>query len=403
MIKNSKSLSMLEDLKVSEIENKRVLVRVDFNVPLDEDLQVKDDTRIRASVDTIKYLLSLNCLIILISHLGRPGGFVVESMRMDPIALSLERIIHRKVIKLDDCIGEYVQKKISESAPGEIILLENLRFHKGEEGNDPLFAQQLASLADIYINDAFGAAHRAHASTVGITSYLPAYAGFLMAKEIKSLDRLISSTDKPFISIIGGAKVSSKIEILDRITEISDGIMIGGGMAYTFIAAQGFEIGKSIYEENQIQFCKELMEKAKIMKKHFLIPEDIHVALDSAQSSNDFNVYKEKIKKNMVGMDIGNKTIESFKKVIINSKKIFWNGPLGVFEIDKYAQGTNEIARQIASLYGKVFSVIGGGDSIAAINKLGLNDKFSHISTGGGASLEYIAGKKLPGIEILKK
>lgn len=403
MIKNSQFISMLEDLKVSEIENKRVLVRVDFNVPLDETLQVKDDTRIRASVDTIKYLLSLNCLVILISHLGRPNGFVVESMRMDPIALSLERIIHRKVIKLDDCIGEYVQKKISELAPGEIILLENLRFHKGEEGNDPSFSQQLASLADIYINDAFGAAHRAHASTVGIASYLPAYAGFLMTKEIESLDRLISSTDKPFISIIGGAKVSSKIEILDRITEISDGILIGGGMAYTFIAAQGFEIGKSIYEENQIQFCKELMEKAKIMKKHFLIPEDIHVALDSAQSSNDLNVYKEKIKKNMVGMDIGNKTIESFKKVIINSKKIFWNGPLGVFEINKYAQGTNEIARQIASLYGKVFSVIGGGDSIAAINKLGLNDKFSHISTGGGASLEYIAGKKLPGIEILKK
>jgi phosphoglycerate kinase len=397
------SLSLLEDLKGNEIEKKRVLVRVDFNVPLDEKLNVKDDTRIRASLDTIKYLLSNNCIVILMSHLGRPKGHVEEKLRMDPVALSLENILQRRVIKLDDCIGEDVQKIIFKLNPGEIVLLENLRFHQGEEDNDPVFSQQLASLADIYVDDAFGAAHRAHASTAGIASYLPAYAGFLMAQEIKSLNRLMFHSDRPFISIIGGAKVSSKIEILDRLTEISDGVLIGGGMAYTFIAAQGFEIGKSIYEEDQIKFCKELMEKAKIMEKVFLIPEDVNIAFEFTQDSDSFNVSKEKIEKNMIGMDIGNRTIESFKKVISNSKKIFWNGPLGVFEMDKFAKGTNEIARQIASLHGKVFSVVGGGDSIAAINKLGLINKFSHISTGGGASLEYVAGRNLPGIEVLKK
>lgn len=397
------SLSLLENLKGNEIEKKRVLVRVDFNVPLDEKLNVKDDTRIRASLDTIKYLLSNNCIVILMSHLGRPKGHVEEKLRMDPVALSLENILQRRVIKLDDCIGEDVQKIIFKLNPGEIVLLENLRFHQGEEDNDPVFSQQLASLADIYVDDAFGAAHRAHASTAGIASYLPAYAGFLMAQEIKSLNRLMFHSDRPFISIIGGAKVSSKIEILDRLTEISDGVLIGGGMAYTFIAAQGFEIGKSIYEEDQIKFCKELMEKAKIMEKVFLIPEDVNIAFEFTQDSDSFNVSKEKIEKNMIGMDIGNRTIESFKKVISNSKKIFWNGPLGVFEIDKFAKGTNEIARQIASLHGKVFSVVGGGDSIAAINKLGLINKFSHISTGGGASLEYVAGRNLPGIEVLKK
>lgn len=397
------SLSLLEDLKGNEIEKKRVLVRVDFNVPLNEKLNVKDDTRIRASLDTIKYLLSNNCIVILMSHLGRPKGHVEEKLRMDPVALSLENILQRRVIKLDDCIGEDVQKIIFKLNPGEIVLLENLRFHQGEEDNDPVFSQQLASLADIYVDDAFGAAHRAHASTAGIASYLPAYAGFLMAQEIKSLNRLMFHSDRPFISIIGGAKVSSKIEILDRLTEISDGVLIGGGMAYTFIAAQGFEIGKSIYEEGQIKFCKELMEKAKIMEKIFLIPEDVNIAFEFTQDSDSFNVSKEKIEKNMIGMDIGNRTIESFKKVISNSKKIFWNGPLGVFEMDKFAKGTNEIARQIASLHGKVFSVVGGGDSIAAINKLGLINKFSHISTGGGASLEYVAGRNLPGIEVLKK
>jgi phosphoglycerate kinase len=403
MIKNNSSLSLLEDLKREDLEKKRIIVRVDFNVPLSEDSKVKDDTRIRAAVNTIKYLLINNCIVILMSHLGRPKGTIVEKMRLNTVAQSLENILQRKVIKLSDCIGDDVQKNILEAVPGDIILLENLRFHKGEENNDPLFAQQLSSLADIYINDAFGSAHRAHASTVGITSYLPAYAGFLIAKEIKSLDKLIINPEKPFVSIIGGAKVSDKIGILDRLVEISDTILIGGGMAYTFIAAQGFKIGKSILEENQVDYVKKLLSKAKESEKKIVIPEDVLVASDFSADSNSYNVSIEKISRNMFGMDIGINTIDLFKKIINNGKTIFWNGPLGVFEIDKFAHGTNEIAKKIASLQGKIFSVIGGGDSIAAINKLGLDKKFSHISTGGGASLEYVAGRKLPGIEVLRK
>ncbi|MDD3655369.1 MAG: phosphoglycerate kinase [Atribacterota bacterium] len=403
MIKNNQSLSLLEDLKREDLEKKRIIVRVDFNVPLSDDSKVEDDTRIRAAVNTIEYLLINNCIVILMSHLGRPNGTIVEKMRLNAVAQSLENILQRKIIKLSDCIGDSVQKNILESVPGDIILLENLRFHKEEENNDPVFAQQLSSLADIYINDAFGSAHRAHASTVGIASYLPAYAGFLMAKEIKSLDKLIINPEKPFVSIIGGAKVSDKIEILDRLVEISDTILIGGGMAYTFIVAQGFKIGKSILEENRIDYVKKLLSKAKESGKKIVIPEDVLVASDFSADSDSYNVSIEKISKNMFGMDIGINTIDLFKKIINNGKTIFWNGPLGVFEIDKFAHGTNEIAKQIASLYGRVFSVIGGGDSIAAINKLSLDKKFSHISTGGGASLEYVAGRKLPGIEVLRK
>lgn len=403
MLNKKHSLSLLRDLSKNEIKKKRVLVRVDFNVPLNEDLLVTDDTRIKAALQTIQYLVSNDCIVILMSHLGRPKGKVIEKLRLDPIANRLEQIINKKVIKLNDCIGEKIQQTISNLLPGDIVLLENLRFHMGEEDNDPLFAKQLSSLADIFVNDAFGAAHRSHASTVGIASYLPAYAGFLMENELESLDKLLSNPDRPFISIIGGAKVSSKIEILDKLTEISDKVLIGGGMAYTFLAAQGFEIGKSIFEENQIGFVTKLMNKAKSIGKEIIIPKDIHVAVNYDDNSQSLIVPVDKIEKNMAGMDIGNETIIQFKEAIKSSKKIFWNGPLGVIEIDKFAYGTNEIASQIASLYGTIFSVVGGGDSIAAINKLGLYQKFSHISTGGGASLEYVAGRKLPGIEILRK
>ncbi len=403
MIRKDQTLSLLEDLTREELQNKRVLVRVDFNVPLSEDLQVKDDTRIRAAVPTIEYLLKYNCIVILMSHLGRPKGNIVEKMRMNPVATSLEKILHRKVIKLNDCIGKQVQNDIATLKSGSIVLLENIRFYKEEENNDPLFAKQLASLADIFINDAFGTAHRAHASTVGVASYLPSYAGYLMTKEIKALDKLLLHPDRPFISIIGGAKVSDKIEVLDRLTELSDAILIGGGMAYAFIAAEGHEVGKSILEDNQIDYVKKLTLKAQEKGKDLVIPEDVHVADNFSADSESYNVSADKISPNMFGMDIGVNTINSFKKIINKAKTIFWNGPLGVFEIDKFASGTNEIAKQIASLYGNVFSVVGGGDSIAAIKKLGLEDKFSHISTGGGASLEYVAGRKLPGIEVLRK
>lgn len=394
---------MLENINKGELENKRVLVRVDFNVPLSESLQIKDDTRIRAALETIKYLLANGCIIILMSHLGRPKGKIVEKMRLDPVARSLEKILKRKITKLNDCVGDYVQKTVAELTPGDIVLLENLRFYKEEEENEPLFAQQLASLADIYVDDAFGAAHRAHASTTGVANYLPSFAGFLMAREIKALDRLVINPNRPYISIIGGAKISGKIEILERLTEISDKVLIGGGMAYTFIAAQGFEIGKSIWEHSQIDFVKRLMAKSQRSGEKIIIPLDVHEAYDYSADSESHIVSINEIGEQMLGMDIGEKTIGEFKKIIDSARTIFWNGPLGVFEIPKFARGTNEIAKKIASLSGKVYSVVGGGDSISAINELGLGPKFSHISTGGGASLEYVAGRKLPGIEVLRK
>lgn len=397
------SLYLLEELNKDDIKNKKILLRVDFNVPLSKDLMVEDDTRIRAALKTINYLLSSNCTIILISHLGRPNGKIVEELRLNPIAKSLENIIKRDVIKLDDCIGKEVQNTIANINPGTIVMLENLRFYNEEEANDISFSQQLASLADIFVNDAFGVAHRAHASTVGVTSFLPSYAGFLLSDEIEALDKLLFNPKKPVISIIGGSKVSGKIEILDRLIDISDKILIGGGMAYTFIAASGFEVGKSICEENQINLVKQLVSKATNLKKEIVIPEDVHTVLDCGENVISFNVPIEKIEQNMIGLDIGEKTISTFKKVISSANTIFWNGPLGVFEVEKFAIGTNAIAREIASLYGKVYSVVGGGDSVSAINKLGLNKYFSYISTGGGASLEYISGRLLPGIKALQK
>lgn len=397
------SLAMLKNIPKDILKKKRVLVRVDFNVPLSESLQVKDDTRIRAALDTIEYLLANNCIVILMSHLGRPNGNVVESMKLDPVARSLESILQRRVVKLNDCIGNDVKIAVGKLIFGDIVLLENLRFHNEEEGNDPIFAQRLASLADVYVNDAFGTAHRAHASTVGVTNYLPSFAGFLMAKEIKALDGLIIDPKRPFISIIGGAKISGKIEILERLTEISDKLLIGGGMAYTFIAAQGFEIGKSIWEDKQVDFVKKLMAKSQGSSKKIIIPKDVHVSGDFSINSESHIVPIAEIGEHELGMDIGEKTIDEFKKIIDSAKTIFWNGPLGVFEMAKFARGTNEIAKKIASVCGKVHSVVGGGDSISAINKLGLASKFSHISTGGGASLEYVAGRKLPGVEVLRK
>ncbi len=396
------SLSYLEDLKKEELENKRVLVRVDFNVPLDDDLQVTDDTRIIAALDTIRYLLSHKCAIILMSHLGRPEGGIVDKMRLTPVSAYLEKLLQKRVIKLDDCIGDQVQKTVSKLEPGEIILLENLRFHKEEKKNDPVFAKELASLADIYVNDAFGAAHRAHASTTGVAAYLPSYAGFLMAKEIKSLDKLLSEPERPFVSIIGGAKVSDKIEVLEKLVKISDVLLIGGGMAYTFLAAQGYEVGQSILEKDFIDYVNKITDEAKKRNKEVVIPLDTLVARKFKADAESFNVPVDKIDPDMIGMDIGKETIELFKHKIENARTIFWNGPLGVFEMEKFAQGTNQIASKIVSLGKHTFSVVGGGDSIAAINKIGLADKISHISTGGGASLEYLGGKKLPGLEALR-
>jgi phosphoglycerate kinase len=398
-----KSILFLRDMKAEKLHNKKVLVRVDFNVPIDKDLQVTDDTRIRAAADTIKFLLASNCIVILMSHLGRPKGKIVDKLRLDSVAKKTGEILKTKVLKLDDCIGKEVKETISKSKPGDIILLENLRFHQEEEKNETGFARELASLADIYVNDAFGTAHRAHASTEGITEYLPSFAGFLMEKEIKSLEKLTTYPDRPFVSIIGGAKVSGKIEILERLFEICDVLLIGGGMAYTFLAAQGNEIGKSILEIDHVEFAKNLIDRAKKIDKEIILPLDTVVADEFKENANSYNVSVNNIEKNMMGMDIGEKTVALFKQKINNAKTIFWNGPLGVFEMVKFSNGTYQIAEQIASLGDDVFSVIGGGDSIAAINKIGLARGISHISTGGGASLEFLAGKILPGLEALKR
>jgi len=397
------SISFLEDLKQEELKNKKVLVRVDFNVPLDDDLQVRDDTRIVAALDTIRYLLLSDCVIILMSHLGRPKGEISDKMRLSPVAEYLEKLLQKRIIKLADCIGEKVQKTVSKLKSREIVLLENLRFHKEEEKNDPAFARQLASLADIYVNDAFGAAHRAHASTTGVASFLPSYAGFLMAKEVKALDKLLSEPERPFISIIGGAKVSDKIEILDSLVNICNSLLIGGGMAYTFLAAQGYEVGQSILEKDFIKYVEKITKEAKKNNKEIVLPIDTIVSREFKADTKSFNVPIEKFEPDMIGMDIGENTINLFNQKIDNARTIFWNGPLGVFEMEKFAQGTNRIARKIASLWGNTYSVVGGGDSIAAINKIGLADRISHISTGGGASLEYLGGKKLPGLEVLRK
>lgn len=400
---NYESLSYLKELKKENLKNKKVMVRVDFNVPLDENLKVSDDTRIIKALDTLKFLLSSDCTLILMSHLGRPKGKVVDKMRLKPVGEYLATLLNRKVVTLDDCVGDEVKNAVSTSKPGDIFLLENLRFHEEEEKNDINFAKKLASIADIYVNDAFGAAHRAHASTVGVTRYLPSYAGFLMEKEVLSLSKLLTSPEKPFVSIIGGAKVSGKIEILERLVKVCDVLLIGGGMAYTFLAARGYNVGRSILEKDLIDYVKKIEKEAKKENTEIVVPVDSIVTKEFKEDAKFLDLPIDKIESDMIGMDIGESTVKIFEQKIDNAKTIFWNGPLGVFEMERFSRGTNQIAQKIANLGNSVFSVVGGGDSIAAINKIGLADRISHISTGGGASLEYLGGKILPGLVALEK
>ena len=400
---NYESLSYLKELKKENLKNKKVMVRVDFNVPLDENLKVSDDTRIIKALDTIKFLLSSDCTLILMSHLGRPKGKVVDKMRLNPVGEYLAKLLNRKVVTLDDCVGDEVKNAVSTSKPGDIFLLENLRFHEEEEKNDINFAKKLASIADIYVNDAFGAAHRAHASTVGVTRYLPSYAGFLMEKEVLFLSKLLTSPEKPFVSIIGGAKVSGKIEILERLVKVCDVLLIGGGMAYTFLSARGYNVGRSILEKDLIDYVKKIEKEAKKENTEIVVPVDSIVTKEFKEDAKFLDLPIDKIESDMIGMDIGESTVKIFEQKIDNAKTIFWNGPLGVFEMERFSRGTNQIAKKIANLGNSVFSVVGGGDSIAAINKIGLADRISHISTGGGASLEYLGGKILPGLVALEK
>nr|MBU1328102.1 phosphoglycerate kinase [Candidatus Omnitrophota bacterium] len=387
-------------IKDVNIKGKRVLMRVDFNVPLNKDLKIEDDTRIVAALPSIKYAVDNGARLILMSHLGRPKG-ADDSLRLDPVAKRLSELLGKKVVKLNDCIGSEVQKAVSEMRDGDVILLENLRFHVEEEGNNPEFAKKLAGLGEIYVNDAFGTAHRAHASTEGVTKFLKvSVAGFLLAKEIEYFDKALSNPPKPFVAILGGAKVSDKIMVIENLMNKVDAILIGGGMAYTFLKAQGMEIGSSKLEADKIDVARAIIEKAKKLGIKLVLPVD-HLIADKVDAISNTRVVTDVVPQGWMAVDIGPKTVDEFKKELRSAKMIIWNGPLGVFEITKFSRGTEDIARFIAGL--KTISIIGGGDTASAIAKFGLEHAMSHISTGGGASLEYMEGKILPGIAALNE
>ncbi|MGM7634458.1 phosphoglycerate kinase [Bacillus sp. Hm123] len=386
-------------IKDVDVKGKRVFCRVDFNVPM-KDGKVTDDTRIRAALPTIQYLSEQGAKVILASHLGRPKGEVKEELRLTPVAGRLSELAGKEVKKVDEAYGETVQAEIEKMNDGDLLLLENVRFYPGEEKNDPELAQAFASLADVYVNDAFGAAHRAHASTEGIAHHVPAVAGLLMEKELDILGKALSNPERPFTAIIGGAKVKDKIDVIDHLLDKVDNLIIGGGLAYTFVKAQGHEIGKSLLEEDKIDLAKQFIKKAEEKGVSFLMPIDAVVADRFAEDAEAKEVAIEDIPADAMGLDIGPKTSELYKEAIQKSKLVIWNGPMGVFEMDKFAGGTKAVAEALAEAEG-TYSVIGGGDSAAAVEKFQLADRMSHISTGGGASLEFMEGKQLPGVVAL--
>jgi len=383
-----------------DLKTKRVLIRVDFNVPLNASLQITDDTRIRASLPTISYAIGQGAKVILLSHLGRPKGKVVPEMSLNPVASRLAELLGKSVKMAKDCIGEEVKAEIGRMREGEVLLLENCRFHQGDEENDEVFSRALAGLADLYVNDAFGTAHRAHASTVGVTRFLPvSAAGFLMQKEIQYLGKVVSNPDRPFIAILGGAKVSDKIGVIKNLMGKVDTLLIGGAMAYTFEKAQGLSTGSSLVEEEKVGLAKELLDQAASRKVRLLLPLD-HVVAEAAEpGAKTQTVGRGEIPAGWKGLDVGPRTIEAYSREIQTAKTILWNGPLGVFEVEPFSRGTLAIAQAIAS--SSAVSVIGGGDSVAAVSQAKVADKISHISTGGGASLEFLEGIELPGIAAL--
>ena len=387
-------------IKDIDLKEKKVLVRCDFNVPLDENQNITDNTRIVAALPTIKYLLENNCSIVLCSHLGRPKGEVKPEFSLKPVAKELSKLLDKEVIMANDVVGEDATSKAAELQPGQILLLENVRFHREETDNDPEFAKELASMAEVFVNDAFGTAHRAHASTEGISHYLPSVSGFLIEKELKFLGDALNNPERPFVAILGGAKVSDKIGVIDSLLEKVDTLMIGGGMAYTFFKAQGYEVGNSLCEPDKCDLALSLMNKAKEKGVKFLLPVDTKIGKEFKPDTESKTVAWTEIPEGWEGFDIGEKTIEMFKDELKSAKTVVWNGPLGLFEFDQFAIGTNAIAHALAEL--DATTIIGGGDSAAAVEKAGLADKMTHISTGGGASLEFLEGKKLPGIECLQ-
>ncbi len=392
----------LASLTAAELSGKRVLVRVDFNVPQDDSGAITDDTRIRAALPTIKYLSEAGAKVILTSHLGRPKG-VTEKLRLNPIAERLQALIGQPVVKTDDSIGDAVAATIDSLPNGGIVLLENIRFYPEEEKNNPEFAQKLASLADIYVNDAFGAAHRAHASTEGVTKYIStSIAGFLLDKELQYLSGAIDNPKKPLAAIVGGSKVSSKIGVIETLLDKVDVLLIGGGMIFTFFAARGLSVGKSLVEADKLELAKELEAKAAKNGVKFLLPTDVVVADAFSADANTQTVSINEIPDGWMGLDIGPDSVKTFQAALADCKSVIWNGPMGVFEIDKFAKGTEAIAYTLADLTGTgTITIIGGGDSVAAVEKVGVAEKMSHISTGGGASLELLEGKVLPGIAAL--
>ncbi|CAG7650285.1 phosphoglycerate kinase [Paenibacillus allorhizosphaerae] len=381
-----------------EVSGKRVFVRVDFNVPL-ENGAITDDTRIRETVPTIKYLTERGAKVILASHLGRPKGQVVEELRLTPAAARLSELLGKPVAKADEAIGDTAKAKVAELKDGDVLLLENVRFYEGEEKNDPALAKAFAELADLYVNDAFGAAHRAHASTEGIAHHLPAVSGLLMEKELEVLGKALNNPDRPFTAIVGGAKVKDKIAVIEKLIEIADNIIIGGGLSYTFFKSRGLEIGKSLVDNDRLELVQQFERQAQEKGVNFLLPVDVVVGDAFSATANTKIVPIDAIPADWEAFDIGPKTREMYAETIRNSKLIVWNGPMGVFELEPYSNGTKAVAEACAATSG--YTVIGGGDSAAAVEKFHLADKMDHISTGGGASLEFMEGKALPGVVAL--
>lgn len=382
-----------------DVAGKKVLVRVDFNVPLNDKGEITDDTRITASLPTIQYLLEQKAAVILMAHLGRPKGQVKPELSLTPVAKHLGKLLGKKILFAPDCVGEAAQAAASKLKPGHILLLENLRFHKEEEKNDMEFAEKLASLADLYVNDGFGVSHRAHASVEGVTHFLPAAAGFLLEKEIQYVGQAVTNPLHPFVAIIGGAKVSDKIGVISNLLDKVDTLLIGGGMANTFLAAQGYKMGKSLVEEDKLDLAKELLAKAKKNKVNMLLPTDLVMAAAFAPDAEHVTEKVKNLNQAYMALDIGAETSKAYAEALADAKMIVWNGPMGVFEMDAFCKGTEAVAKAVAK--SRATSIVGGGDSVAAIEKLGLAKRITHISTGGGASLEYLEGKVLPGVAAL--
>ena len=389
----------LEDL---EVQGKKVLVRCDFNVPMDKEGNITDDIRIRAAMPTVEYILNKGGAVILMSHLGRPNGEPNPKYSLAPISKRISELIGKEVKFADDdmVVGEITKKLASELKEGEVLLLQNVRYRKEEEKNDEAFSKELASLGDIYINDAFGTAHRAHSSTAGVASFLPSAMGYLIEKEVGFMGKALEAPERPFVAILGGAKVSDKIGVIENLIEKVDALIIGGGMAYTFFKAQGYDVGKSLLEEDKVDLASSLIAKAKEKNVDLLLPVDTVVAKEFAAEAEHWTVNSNSIPSETMGLDIGEKTRELFAQKIEKAKTIIWNGPMGVFEMPAFAKGTKEVAKALAD--SGATTIIGGGDSAAAVEQLGYADKMTHISTGGGASLEFLEGKILPGIDVLE-